>query len=612
MAKLPIREVTPTPLLSELKDSKIEFDLGTTLGAIWNDVYETTGIINELKLYSERDKVNDKSASRSRIEAIYADAERQRKITELAAQLDFVYNENEKEEIRQQIEDLRQQKAQLEVWREEQVQAGRLESAESLNEQYKDIGLTFDRDMTKAEADQRAKIKKEQIARNAVIQAGPKGSGAFVAQTGTALLRSVIDPLAFASAFIPIVGTARSARLVSKFGKVKGRAVEGAIEGTGGAILIEPLMLGLSESQQLDYTYSDSLLNIGAGFLLGTGIGSIAGKLSRTVEMREEQVKVDLDVDKDAFGDGVESPTVTVRNQYGPSQLVKSDRKLAVKMKKMAEIAISLAAAGKRIDLSFLGPALPERPQTLTEFVRSLGGVQDAPYARQVATTLRIKPNVKGVSILSADSKYTMEVMAELAYEQGFIQTKSVRALAGALRKEAGGNYQFRRKDQAKVKNYLNSSGAETFDQAIDLEIDLIKLDADNLGVKISDEQAYAIAEMRSKGLDIDDAYRQLGIDIEPYRAKAAAKYANDPANDADSIDEAEFDTTEVPEDEAMIARDDTQELEEYFNNLTDEDINDMLPEARAEIEEMRKNDEHSEYHKTAIKQAHRCVLGQG
>lgn len=80
------------------------------------------------------------------------------------------------------------------------------------------------------------------------------------------MLAMATDPVEVATMFIPFVGQAGKAASVARFGRIGGRARVGAIEGTAGALLTEPLYYGLSKDQQLDYTMSEALLNVGAGF----------------------------------------------------------------------------------------------------------------------------------------------------------------------------------------------------------------------------------------------------------------------------------------------------------------------------------------------------------
>ncbi|GAG34158.1 unnamed protein product, partial [marine sediment metagenome] len=102
-----------------------------------------------------------------------------------------------------------------------------------------------------------------------------------VAMFGAGLANMATDPLEVASMFIPVVGAAGKAAAIARFGKVGGRVAVGATEGLVGSALTEPFYYGLSRQQQLDYTMSDALLNIGLGTIFGGGIGAIGGVLAR-------------------------------------------------------------------------------------------------------------------------------------------------------------------------------------------------------------------------------------------------------------------------------------------------------------------------------------------
>lgn len=98
------------------------------------------------------------------------------------------------------------------------------------------------------------------------------------------LAASLLDPLNIASAFVPVVGEARvSALLAGASGglaRAGVRAGVGAIEGSVGAALVEPLPLMAAAQDQTDYTLSNSLANIAFGALLGGGLHSVGGAVS--------------------------------------------------------------------------------------------------------------------------------------------------------------------------------------------------------------------------------------------------------------------------------------------------------------------------------------------
>ena len=194
------RKVSIDPVLAEVRDLQTKFDLGTSLGAIFEEPMETGLLVNELKLYSRRLNIP------GRAEAAARESKRQEELYEMRNELDQTYDENKIASIRKQMQQLKDQGSYLDAFYQEQAELGNLETPEALNEQYADLGLTFDRPMSKEEAQLRADIKREQIVRNAVISLGPQGAGVTALQIGTGLTKAIIDPIGIASAFVPVVG----------------------------------------------------------------------------------------------------------------------------------------------------------------------------------------------------------------------------------------------------------------------------------------------------------------------------------------------------------------------------------------------------------------------
>lgn len=96
---------------------------------------------------------------------------------------------------------------------------------------------------------------------------------------------SMLDPINVASAFIPVVGEARTAALLERAGssvaaRLGARAQVGAIEGAVGAAAVEPIVLAASAQDQSDYSIKDSLLNIAFGSILGGGLHGAGGFVS--------------------------------------------------------------------------------------------------------------------------------------------------------------------------------------------------------------------------------------------------------------------------------------------------------------------------------------------
>ncbi len=111
-----------------------------------------------------------------------------------------------------------------------------------------------------------------------------KAGGGFATQAGMfayGLAGSAVDPLNVASAFIPVLGEAKIAKLLQGgfAARTAGRAAKGAIEGAVGAAAIEPLSYVSSKMLGDDYDSIDSLNNLVFGTVLGAGLHAGAGAL---------------------------------------------------------------------------------------------------------------------------------------------------------------------------------------------------------------------------------------------------------------------------------------------------------------------------------------------
>jgi GGDEF domain-containing protein len=116
------------------------------------------------------------------------------------------------------------------------------------------------------------------------------GVAGGVAQLATGLAVSLADPVNIGSAFMPVVGEARYAQLLGRAGtsmtsRAAVRTGVGAVEGTVGAALVEPIIYQSKQAIQADYTAYDSLANIGFGGLFGgvlqPGAGAVADVFAR-------------------------------------------------------------------------------------------------------------------------------------------------------------------------------------------------------------------------------------------------------------------------------------------------------------------------------------------
>lgn len=135
--------------------------------------------------------------------------------------------------------------------------------------------------ITRYELDTLQYLKQREIAQNTV---GARARGITGAAAGFAggVAGSFTDPINIASNFIPFVSEARYASWLARAGastlaRAGVRAGAGAIEGAAGAAVLEPLVYAGATSQQLDYTSTDSFMNVVFGGVMGGGLHPIGG-----------------------------------------------------------------------------------------------------------------------------------------------------------------------------------------------------------------------------------------------------------------------------------------------------------------------------------------------
>jgi hypothetical protein len=194
-----------------------------------------------------------------------------------------------------------------------------------LNKEYAELGLYFENDEYQSVVDIMVDQKKEERERQSILERGPKGSwnpfsGGFyvgAAKLGVGIFGSFLDPINIGASFIPVFGQTRFAALAARTTLPKARAIRGAVEGSFGAAIVEPIVYSSAKQVQADYGIVDSFMNIGFGTILGTGLHVGAGKLKdiRTARKFQEQLiknKKDLDA-----GTGGE-PELNLYKQYYP------------------------------------------------------------------------------------------------------------------------------------------------------------------------------------------------------------------------------------------------------------------------------------------------------
>ena len=88
------------------------------------------------------------------------------------------------------------------------------------------------------------------------------------------------------------MGQSNFARLVAKYGFTRARLAKGAIEGTVGTALFEPIVYTAAQREQSQYDLVDSFLAVSFGTVLGGGLHVGAGKLKDFRRRRKFEKKV--------------------------------------------------------------------------------------------------------------------------------------------------------------------------------------------------------------------------------------------------------------------------------------------------------------------------------
>ena len=207
-----------------------------------------------------------------------------------------------------------------------------------LNEEYRELGLFFERNEYQSVVDIMVEKKKKELERQSIMRRGPEGSwnplsGGFyvgAAKLAVGIGTSFLDPINIGASFIPIYGQARFARSIAKakgMGEKSAKAFRrtrlkrGAIEGAGGALLLEPLVYGAAQRIQADYDIYDSLLNVAFGSVLGGGLHVGAGKLRDINTNANFQARIRINRENLSKNDNGK-PEVDLYKEYYPDEVV--------------------------------------------------------------------------------------------------------------------------------------------------------------------------------------------------------------------------------------------------------------------------------------------------
>ena len=296
MTDMLVRPLADNRMLRASGGADLTVSLGQSLGAVF-DTPMMTGLVGQS--WGQSDAGLEGFTEQQRLDLRQSEFDRQQEASNLEAELDWS-TDDRRDEITLRLGELSSERnIQIQTETQRSLDEGRLQEPESLNELYGELDLKFDRPMTAGEASLLADNKRAETIRQSIISKGPAGILPGVAKFGAGLAAMAVDPLEVASMFIPVVGVGGRVAATARFGKVGGRVLVGATEGFVGSALTEPIYFGLSRQQQLDYTMTDALLNVGLGTIFGGGISAIGGVLARAdapaaARVDGEPVRVDM------------------------------------------------------------------------------------------------------------------------------------------------------------------------------------------------------------------------------------------------------------------------------------------------------------------------------
>ena len=301
--------------------------------------------------------------------------------------------------------------------------------------------------------------------RAAITQTLSRSKGGFglgAAQFGTMLLGSVLDPINVASAFIPVFPAARYAHLVKNLGLTKARAVRGVVEGSVGATLVEPIVLGQAALEQDEnYNLLDSFLNVTIGGVLGGGLHVGFGKLSDTIERRSQKTKEQavLTAVKQTLTDQEVNVTPIIK-----ADLEKTFEKNLEKQNNLAQEKPTRIEDVTRTGKGLPGSLRATKPKTLVQFMKENGGIR--PDDPQVSD-LRASLDKATFTVLNKKDGLSLDEMTIRVQEAGYFLDKSdldygidgatPRDLLDLIDRESRGEVLYSRDQETQFRDYEKS-----------------------------------------------------------------------------------------------------------------------------------------------------------
>jgi hypothetical protein len=339
-----------------------------------------------------------------------------------------------------------------------------------LNKKYKDIGLFFEEDEKQSTVDILVERKKEENERRSIINRGPQGLPVGAAKLVTSFVASAADPINLVAAFIPFVGQTNFARLVARYGFTRARLAKGAVEGTLGTALFEPIVYTAAQREQSDYDLVDSFIAVSFGTILGGGLHVGAGKLKDFIKRRKFEKKVNAARQKSGITDGETPEWNPYKEYYGENARI---------MKELAETSPETRVVLLQRALTDLIEDNPVNVKPIADLDPKL---RNAQINQSVPKKERVNVDQKDDNIKGIDKRVT---------------------------DENSGSTILKNPDQRELNNFESSGRSKSLESK--------NLDQENIDL----ESQLNIIKERQKGLDIEDS-------VEIQRSKKAVDEFNE------------------------------------------------------------------------------------
>jgi len=452
--------------------------------------------------------------------------------SDLESQLDLETDEIRKEQISLKLDDLyKQENTYKDTMIQQMLDDGRLRSPEDLQEQYGDI-IEFTEPMSTEKAKLLVENKKEALIRDAIISQGLTGIPGYAAMLSGSLLAAAVDPIEAFAAVIPYFGPARRASVISRLGRVRGRAAIGSAEALAGSLATEPIYFGLSQQQQLDYTMGDALFNVGIGTLLGTGIGTIRGLATRR----------DIDVDAIIRDTELKPEDVYIPERIGPDDPLEFTKRFDENNYRnvnllgggdVSRLVLAQFQKGMSVNVAPVLPRATAAPEPLNQFVKRKGGIRD--LEQKDANELQrgkfgVERDGKYISSINNPEGLSLFEITRQAYREGYLEEQNVQELVQKLKQNEKGNYTFRQGEEAEANDWRALYKAKDDIEAEIAAREDIKIQVKDLtGADVTDREANLIYNrMQANKESVFDAAQAANINLRDAQLKAVAVNAQD------------------------------------------------------------------------------------